>query len=165
MSPGRVPSPSHHVPVQWLRPGRCTSLQFQRGSAQAKRLVPSQGCPGRSGGGRVQDPRRGKPGPSGPETVAAPPRLARVPGQRTPGSAAAASRGHRGRGPSVRPVPGARPRPPQLSPASAATAASRPLAAHLPGRRRRRRRRRRRCCSYHQISRDFAPPRAYPPPA
>lgn len=56
MSPGRVPSPSHHVLVQWLQPGRCTSLQFQRGSPQAKRLVPSQGCPGRSGRGRVQGP-------------------------------------------------------------------------------------------------------------
>lgn len=105
------------------------------------------------------DPRRGKPGPGSPETAAAPPRPARVPGQRAPGGAAATSRGHRGRGPSVRPSPGARPRPPQLSPASVPTAASHPLAAHLPGRCRRRRHR---CRSYHRISRDFAPPPCLP---
>lgn len=56
MSPGRGPSPFHHVPVEWHRPGRCTSLQFQRGSAQVTRLVASQGCPGRSGRGRTHRP-------------------------------------------------------------------------------------------------------------
>lgn len=129
MSPELGPSPSHHVPVEWLRPGRCTSLQFQRGSAQAKRLVPSQGCPGRSGRGRTQgsptrETRTRWPGDRGRP---APPRASPGTGQRAPGGAAAASRGHRGRGPSVRPSPRARPCPPQLSPASAPTAARSPL--------------------------------------
>lgn len=162
MSPGRGPSPSHHVPAVRLRPGRCGSLQCQRGSAQGeRRCQPSRGCRGGSRRAGARGPRRGTPGSGGPETAAAP-RPAPVPGQHAPGGAAAASRGQRGRGPATRPCPRARPRPPELAPSSAPTAASCPSAAHLPGHHLRRRRRRR--CSYRQISRDFAPPRAHPPP-
>ncbi|XP_031220446.1 serine/arginine repetitive matrix protein 1-like [Mastomys coucha] len=103
-----------------------------------------------------RDPRRGKPGSGGPESR--PPRPARVPGQRAPGGAAATSGAAEDASLPSAPLP-----EPGLALRSPNGRLARRSAAHLPDHRRRRRRRRHR--SYHRISRDFAPPRAYPPPA
>lgn len=162
--PGRGPSPSHHVSAVWLRPEcSCTSLQFQRGSAQVRHLVPSQGCPGRSGRSPAQGPPTRDTGTQWPLDRGSP-----APPRASPGTA----RTRRCRSSLERPPRTRTFRPPlSRSPASPSAALPflspngrlSPVRSSPPGRRHRRRCRRR--CSYHQISRDFAPPRAHPPPA
>ncbi|MEJ1287363.1 hypothetical protein NN561_018381 [Cricetulus griseus] len=76
VSPGRGPSPSHHVPAVWLRPGAAALCSSSVGASNA----PDTNQAKAAGEDRVaaarRDPRRGTPGSGGPETAAAPPRPA-----------------------------------------------------------------------------------------